>query len=300
MADDLYGEVNQTSSDKLLGSVKYPFVLFDKQESYPKIFGGADVEEGGFYKFSDEETDELFRTAAGRAGGRAEATVDDQIFAFGGTILQQAKVMLDAQTANPGEFEGPSKEELERIINGGIENLGTTMRGFLGDWGIYAWCSHLRATVKSKPAVKLKSPRLDLNGLRMEFKATGELWAKYPWWNCYKWCLKWRKVTKCDRIASITVTPDIAIEAHAVISARGAQVFAEGRFDKLRLEYDILDKIPLEGLANRALAGKEIQIYDGSQLIATVPLLKSRFTVDKISLPPRPDAIGVGVTVRQL
>lgn len=300
MTDDLYGEVNQTSCDKLLGSVKYPFVLFDKQESFPRAFGGAAVEEGGFYKFSDDETDELFRASVRGAGRRADATVHDQVFAFGGTILQQAKVMLDAQTANPREFEGPTQEELKRIIDGGIENLGTTMRGFLGDWGIYAWCPQLRATVKTKPGVKLKSPRIDLNGLKLEIKATGELWAKFPWWNCYKYCLKWKKVTKCERIASITVTPDIAIDAHAVISARGAQVFAEGKFDKLRLDYDILDKIPLEGLANRAMAGKEIQVYDGSQLVATVPLLKSKFTVDKISLPPKPDAIGVGVTVRQL
>lgn len=300
MTDDLYGEVNQTACDKLLASVKYPLVLFDRQESFPKTFGGADIEEGGFYQFSAEETDELFRAAVNEAGTRSDATVHDQVFAFGGTILQQAKVMLDAQAAKPDEFEGPTKEELERIINGGIENLGTTMRGFLGDWGIYAWCPHLRATVKSKPSVKLKSPRVDLDGLKIEILATGELWAKYPWWNCYKWCLKWKKVIKFDRIASITVTPDIAIDAHATISARNAQVFAEAKFDKLRLAYDILDKIPLEGLANRAMAGKELAIYDGSQLIATVPLLKSRFTLDKINLPPKPDAIGVGVIVRQL
>lgn len=300
MADDLYGEVNQTACDKLLGSVKYPFVLFDRQESFPKTLGEATIEDGGFYRFTDAETDELFKAAVNEAGTRGEATVHDQVFAFGGGILQQAKVMLDALTAKPDEFEGPSKEELERIINGGIENLGANLRGFLGDWGIYAWCPHLRATVKSKPSIKLQSPRIDLSGLRMEFRATGELWAKYPWWNCYKWCLKWKKVTKVDRIASITVTPDVAIDAHARISAKAAQVFAEGKFDKLRLDYDILRKIPLEGLANRAVAGKEIAVYDGSQLVATVPLLKSRFTLDKITLPAKPDAIGVGVTVRQV
>ncbi|MDI6623087.1 MAG: hypothetical protein QME55_00015 [Brevundimonas sp.] len=300
MTNDLYGEVNQTCCDKLLGSVKYPFVLFDRQESFPKTAGGADFEDGGFYQFTEQETDELFRTAVSEAGTRADATVHDQVFAFGGTILQQAKVMLDALNAKPDEFEGPSREELEAIINGGIENLGTTMRGFLSDWGVYAWCPHLRATVKSKPAIKLQSPRIDLDNVRLEFKATGELWVKYPWWNCYKWCLKWKKVIKFDRIASITVTPDIAIDAHAVFSVRGAQVFASGKFDRLRLEYDILDKIPLEGLANRAVAGKEIPIYDGAQLVATVPLLKSRFTVDKIALPPKSDAVGIGVTVRQL
>lgn len=300
MANDLYGEVNQTCCDKLLGSVKYPFVLFDRQESFPKTAGGAELEEGGFYRFTEEETDELFRTAVDQAGTRGDATVHDQVFAFGGTILQQAKTMLDARNAKPEEFEGPSKEELEAIINGGIENLGTTMRGFLGDWGVYAWCPHLRATVKSKPAIRLQSPRIDLDNVRLEFRATGELWVKYPWWNCYKWCLKWKKVIKFDRIASITVTPDIAIDAHAVISATGAQVFAEGRFDKLRLDYDILDKIPLEGLANRAIAGKKVPIYDGAQLVATVPLLKSRFTLDKIDLPPKSDAVGVGVTLRQL
>ena len=73
-----------------------------------------------------------------------------------------------------------------------------------------------------------------------------------------------------------------------------------GVFDKLRLDYPILDQIPLEGLANLALRNKTLFAYDAAQLIATVPVLKSRFTVDSISLPASSNSLPVSVVIRQV
>jgi len=232
-----------------------------------------------------------------RTRGRpvGDQPVADQIYAFGGSILEQAKKALDVATTS-SDYEGPDKKKLQEVVNGGIEGLVDT----LGDFGIYAWNPFLRVTIKKKPRVSLRSPRIDLNGISIEVAATGELWSKYPWWNCYKWCTKWEKVHKCDRIASLTVSPDIAAEAHATIEAAAARVLVRGEFDKLRLDYDILNKIPLEGVANKALKGKPLFVYDASQLIATVPILQSRFGIEKIVLPPNPGGIGVGVVLRQI
>ena len=298
MAYDLYAEVNQTSCDKLLASTAYPLTVVEQREPFPGCANMAALQGDGFYKFTPEEVAKLFKDCVSMAGRDTTASVHDQVFAFGGTILQQAKVMLDASGDN--EYEGPTAAELKAIIDGGIENLGSSLRSFLGDWGIYAWCPLLRVRLTKQPHVGLQSPRIDLTGVAIDVMATGELWAKYPWWNCYKWCLKWRKVTKCDRIASVTASVDIAAAAHAVLAVKGVQVFAGGEFDRLRLAYPILDKIPLEGLANRGLKGKEILVYDGSLLIATVPVLSSKFVIDALDLPAKPDAIGIGVNIRKI
>lgn len=298
MSYDLYAEVNQTSFDKLLASTSYPLTVIDKREGFPGCANMAALDDGGFYKFTADEVAELFNDCVTLAGRDVTASMHDQVFAFGGTILQQAKVMLDA--SSDGQYEGPTPADLKTIIDGGIENLGSSLRGYLGDWGVYAWCPSLRVRLKQQPKIGLQSPRIDLSGVVIDAMATGELWAKFPWWNCYKYCLKWRKVTKCERIASVTASLEVKAEAHAMLSVRGVQVFAEGKFDKLRLAYEILDKIPLEGLANRGLQGKEVLVYDGSQLIATVPVLRSNFVIDSIDLPAKPDSIAVGVNIRKI
>ncbi len=169
-----------------------------------------------------------------------------------------------------------------------------------GLWGIYAWCRYLRIIVEKKPGIKLSSPKIDLNGIKIKVTASGELWSKYPWWKCYKWCTKWKKVIKCKRIASVTVSPKIKAEAHAVLKAEAAKIFAQGKFDRLRLNYNILDKIPLEELANKALKDKLVYVYDAGQFVAVVPLLKSKFTVDTVSLPASNDGLNVGILLRQI
>lgn len=227
----------------------------------------------------------------------ALASLHGEIYSFAGEIVEQAKKLVDAATSD--DYEGPSAKLVQAVVDGGIEALPDTLAPF-GDFGIYAWCSRLQVVVKQRPKVDLSSPRVDLNGVKVHIDATGELWAKYPWWNCYRWCTKWEKVHKCKRIASVSPALEIAAEAHATAEANGPRVYVRGAFDKLRLDYPILEKIPLEGLANRALGGKRVLAYDASQLITTVPVLQSRFAVETLSLPTSADSIGIGVTIRKI
>jgi hypothetical protein len=224
--------------------------------------------------------------------------LEDQLFSFGGSIIQQAKTVLNA--ADDPKYEGPPRSDLELVINGGIEKLGPSLRKIMGDWGLYAWCPHLKITLKRRPSFNLRSPRIDLNGIRVNIVATGELYAKYPWWNCYKWCTKWDKVIKCDRIGSVTISVDIAIEAHAILSTQGSSVFATAEFDKLRLDYPILRLLPLEDLVNPVLKHKKLKIYDASKLVSTIPLLGSRFRIKTIALPPVNPGVQIDVTIEQV
>lgn len=300
-ANDLFAEVNQSACEKLLSSVSYPFVVMERKEDFPGCRSIRTWRESEYYRYTDDEVDEMFRACVQNVrdrGTSTENTIDDDLLAFGGAIIQQAKLILDA--VDRDGYEGPTRQQLETIVDGGVEALGGNLRSVLGDFGIYAWNPHLKVTLKSKPTLRLASPRIDLDGVRLEVLAKGELWVKYPWWNCHKWCLKWVKVIKCDRIGSITVSPDIAADAHADLSSRGTRVYAKAQFDRLRLDYPILKEIPLEGLANSVLGKREMEIYDASKLVASVPVLNSSFGVDSITLPPSTDSIGVGVDIKQV
>ncbi len=298
---DLYAEVGQSACDKLLQSIDYPFVIMEKKQEFPGCKAVLTRTEKDYYRYTNDETDEMLRECVNvitKDQNRTENTVHDDLYSFGGSIIQQAKLVLEAQGQQG--YEGPSKEDLETIIGGGIAGLGKNLRAVLGDFGIYAWNSHLRITLKNRPTLSLRSPRIELDGVEVEILARGELWVKYPWWNCHQWCTKWKKVIKCNRIASATATPDIAIDAHADIVARGARVYAKAQFDKLRLDYDILREIPLENVANSVLGKKEVVVYDAAGLVASVPAIGANFAVDTITLPPNEQGNGVGVTIKEV
>jgi hypothetical protein len=302
--EDLFGEVTQSASDKLLQSVDYPFTVFNVREDFPGCSRAAKGaiepldENPPLHVYTEKEVRELLEEATRRVVKReedeGETTLYDEVFSFAGSVVEQAKRVLEASRNK--DYEGPDPEELQRIVDGGIEGLVDT----LGRLEFYAWCSRLRVVAKRRPRIGLRSPRIDLNGIRIAVKATGELWVRYPWWNCYKWCTKWKKVYKCKRIARLTVEPDIAAEAHATLRAKEAQVLAFAKFDRLRIDEPVLRRIPLEGFANQALGDKPVFVYDASKLVATVPVLGSRFSVDKIVLSPSPDSIGVGVVIREV
>jgi hypothetical protein len=215
------------------------------------------------------------------------------VFAFCGSIIEQAKKVVDAANSAGAKCKGPDPKLMQAIVEGGIQKLPQTLRPF-GDWGVYGWCSYLRVIGKKKPDFQLGLPETDFNKISLRITATGELWFKFPWWNCYSWCFEWEKVIKCIRVASVTPTLDIAADAWARFNAKGPIVEAYAGFNKLRLDYPILRDIPLEGIANLALRGKPVYVYDASQLIETVPVLKSRFTVDKVTLADKSKGIDWG------
>ncbi|MER9340468.1 hypothetical protein NKI41_06705 [Mesorhizobium sp. M0601] len=294
VGSDLEAKVYQSACDKLLGSVAYPFTVVERRQDFPGCSSMAIAEVGEFYEYSKAELGEMFESSI--RGDKKDSELNDKIYSFAGSIIEQAKKVLDAADRAGREYVGPDKKELQAVVDGGIENLIHT----LGDWGAYAWCPYLRVRLDNKPNLRLASPRIDLTGVVVNVKATGELWVKYPWWNCYKFCFNWKKVIKCDRVASVTVSVGLKAQAHADLAASGTRILAHGVFDKLRLNYKILDKIPLEGIANEVLAKKLLAVYDASQLVETVPLLHSRFAIASIALPASADGIGIGATIKQI
>lgn len=297
---DLYAEVQQSTCNKLINSVGYPFKVIEKRQDFPGCSTLAAKDNGPIYEYSKDEIKAMLQKSVtgvrSRTRKESSVSVGDQVYSFAGSVIEQAKKVVDVANSSGADYEGPDKKEMQGIVEGGIEGLVDA----LGDFGVYAWCPYLRVVIKKQPTIALRSPRIDLNGISIEVTATGELWAKYPWWNCYKWCTKWEKVHKCDRIASLTVSPDVLAEAHANIESSAARIFVRAEIDKLRLDYEILNKILLEGIANDDLRGRLVFVYDAAQLVATVPVLQSKFAIERVDLPDTQTGIGVGIVLRQI
>jgi len=302
MTHDLYAEVKQSTSDKIIGSVSYPFTAVEKKQAFPgctKLAATmATDEDAPFYALTKEEMAEYLKDAVSDVSASQasnDVSVSGEIYAFGGDIIQQAQHIIDVASSSK-DYEGPDVKDLQKVVDGGIEGLVNT----LGDWGMYAWSPYLRVIVEKEPKVSLTSPRISLDNVEIKVTATGELWAKYPWWNCYRWCTKWKKVIKCKRVAKVTVSVKIKAEAHADLRVKAAKVIVQAEFDKLRLNYPVLDKIPLEGIANKALEDKLVYAFDAAKFVTTVPLLESNFSVDKLTLPPSTDGLNVGIEIKEV
>ncbi len=297
---DFSASIGQSAIDKLIGSASFPLTVLERSDDFP----GCDrmrTDMGTGALLTDAQIDAMFAAAGDAVNTRTSLvmeneSVDDQLFEFAGELLADARKMLDA-SSDP-DYEGPSRQELQSILDSGVPAIRSSISMF-GDTGAYAWCPYLRVRV-DKPRIDLGSPKIDIDGFDVDAKATGELWIKFPWWNCYKYCTKWKKVIKCKRIAKLTVGLGVDSDITIQLAAAGARVEAEGRFRRLRIDAPILREIPLERVANRALSGKRVTIFDASKLIATVPIMESRFAVEKITLPSSADSIPVELTVRQI
>ena len=280
--------------------------MVEHRQDFPGCSRLVSVDTGQFHVYSDKEIDSLLNEAVDYVKNnrlRTDSSVHDDVYAFGASIIEQARKSLDALKNAPKEgvakYEGPSEQELTDVLNGGIRNLVKTLKPF-GDIGLIGWSPYLRVVVRQQPVLTLNSPRIDLSNVKIEITATGELWAKYPWFSCSQYCFHWEKVIKCDRIASITASLDIKAKLHADVAADGPRVLIQAQFDELRLDYPILRDIPLEGIANQALGGKPIIAYDAAKIVASIPVLDSKFTVDKIDLSPTNGGISIGVIIKKI
>lgn len=298
VSPDFSASIKQQAIDKLLNSTTYPLVALDRKQDFPGCDKSAKELDLVAYKYSKKESKALLEqaVAAIKAKKLSADSVSSEIYSEAAGIIEQCKRASIAAKEAGKDYEGPNPKEYDAVVNGGIIGLVDT----LSDVEFYAFCSHLKITIRQRPQIKLSSPRIDLSGVMLEILATGELWWKYPWANCYRWCTKWEWVKKCKRIARLTVSPEIKAKAHCNFSTQGARVLAKGRFDELRLDYPILDKIPLEGLANSALDGKPVPVYDASKLIATIPIFESEFGIKSITLPPDPSGLTVTVEIVQI
>jgi hypothetical protein len=303
MPSDLSASVSQSSVDKLLKSVSYPFTAFDKSWPFQgRLVQGSESD----YIYTPDQVKKMLSSAQKQIGHldlpAPKESPDDQltrdIISAAGGVIESAKACLNARdeaekTGKP--FVGPSRAVTQGILDGGISGLA-------GIKGIQfkAHLAHLAVIVESEPDVSLGVPTVGIKNLKVQVNATGELWWYHPALHCSHWCFEWSVTWGWDRIAALSVGVKLKIDAHADISAQNTLVVAKGVIDKLRLDYPILRDIPLEGFANNALGDKLVVAFDAGKYLATVPVLNSRFAISDIGLPQSSKEIEVDITIKQV
>jgi hypothetical protein len=300
---DFSVEITQLVTDKILGSVKYPFRVFERDEPFPgcsRLAVSTSVSEGlPIHEFTRAEIKALLESSVGTVVSprRAEdPTLEDEVFYFGGSVIELHQEVIKAAKEAGDKYEGPGVRDLQKVVDGGIVDLADTV----SEIKFYSWCPRLTVIIDKKPTLKLASPRIDLSGVDLTVTATGELWIRTPWLKCERFCTKWRKIIRCFPLLRATATLRLKTAAHADIKAVGATVVGQGVVDTLRLKLPILDKIELAPFVNKALAGRLAFIFDASKLVATVPVLESKFTVESLTLPPNTGGISAEVSLREV
>lgn len=325
MAYDLQSSVAQSAADKLVKSVGYPFTVFERKSPYEGLALAdfeADPEDEAIYRLDEKQLRQLLGEADkvpktyDRQGNRPMKQEDqlahetlrglEEIAANARECLDALHAHTAAKSEDKPAWDGPTEQELKDIIAAAearplsYDSLRTT----LGDWGITPLVTWIKVQLREAPAFTLGGTVFGL-GVKVAADGTGEVWLKHPWLKCVKkWhgiCYGWKKITKHTLLLRVTLRGiKVKAKAEAHLSTNGPLVLATGKFTELRLDHKWLDQIPLERIANQALTAKPVTIFDAGKLVATVPLLGSRFTVGSLVIPNVPGEIGVEVTLKQL
>lgn len=322
---DLVATIEQSAADKFVHSVEYPFTVIDR--TYPPFSAFAltenesgepvDAPDADFaIGYEPGEREGLVRWAYNIVHGDdgvpaaekalAEGIIiaaTDTVEALRRCIRAHEEAERDGRIAEWGN--GVDIEQVRELLrrDPGLSDVEYLVQ-ITAHWELKPHLRWLRITVSNEPSVQLNGPVVSVstNGLRAG--ATGELWAHVKFPKCRRWCTKWEWYWKWIRLGSLTLRDvrfhPVEVDIHAHVRDL---TFVELRalFRKLRLDYPILRKIPLEKYPNKAVGNKALLIYDAASYLATVPVLDSTWRVKFVRLPkPSPGRIKVEIGIKQV
>ncbi len=301
---DLAASINQTTADKLLNSVNFPLTLVNITNPPPgNLLSTKEVNEGEIIlaelivKKYLKDIVASVNPLSTNSPNPDNKFYSEALTNLAGTI-ESAQAYLNALEKGKKDgknVEGPDKKYAEDIRDGGIEGL-VNIKGI----EFRAICSKLRVIADNKPNLALNGSKVDVSNSKITTQATGELWWYHPTIHCSRWCTRWSVNWSWDRIASVSISVRVDLDGYVEISVNGKMLNANLHINKLRLDYPILREIPLEGIANRVLSGKQIPIFDAGSFIASVPVINSKFAIDSISIPNTTGSIDIDIAIKQV
>ena len=119
------------------------------------------ADDAPFYAYTKQQTQKMLNDSIQYLDSvqlyGSPPSLNDELYSFAGSVIEQAKKVADSAAASGPQYEGPDPKELQLIVDGGIKHLVDTTRG---DFGLYGWCPYLGVTLKKKPQINLRSPRM--------------------------------------------------------------------------------------------------------------------------------------------
>jgi|GEM_PF-6399616 len=305
-SQDLSASLNQSAANKLLDSVVFPLLLVNTTNPPPGIqLTTESVNEDEIILSKDVVTallQEVVKSAdpkSTRIPGREISVYNEALSNLTKTI-ESAKAYLRAKqeaenTVPPTPFEGPDAKFVQSMLDNGIEGLANIQ-------GIQfkVICSKLQIIADNKPGLSLNGPTITVSSLKITTNATAELWWYHPTLHCSRFCTNWSITWGWDRVASASASVRVDFDGYASVVVNGKLLLAYLHINKLRLDYPILREIPLEGIANRVLANKQIPIFDAGNFVASIPVINSRFAIESIDIPIITNGIEIDISIKQI
>jgi hypothetical protein len=277
---DLYASVTQQAANKVLSDPKYPLNIIN--QSYPPCVSGlSQISAEGVPEYSPQGMKDLLAWAANRKPilpfetetDNIASRIDDAHKSFVGMLAQ-----VDAQRTQAGtNWKGPSQADVAAL----------RARDWIKLQACLAWLS---VDLNSKPSVQLSGSTIPISGIDTSIGATGVLYGYWPDFICDNYCIDhiccWGHFENhWHYIGSLTVKGvKFTASGKVLPEVDGLIINLTATVDRLRLNYPILDQIPLEGFANDALSGKKIQVIDASKLVASFPYLNTSYQIAWIKL----------------
>lgn len=305
---DLSASIEQSAVDKVIKATKFPLTAVDIDIPFDpnSARGISALNDDSMVEYSTSEIEDLFKTAtkstppslSTKPPSDINAQFASDVLKAGSSVIESAKQCEIARQQAGSSFVGPPKEFVEGILQGGLEGLTESAKGLR----VVAHCSWLEVDVLQPPTISLNGGSIGIGNVELSVSATGQLWWYHPTFHCSKMCFNWTTTWGWDQMGpSLTVRGvKISADASATVSTSGTKALASANVSKLRLDYPILDKIPLEGIANSQLNGKSVTIYDASKLIETIPVIAQQFTIDSIAIPAATGETVVRVSIRKV
>ena len=303
MEQHLTIEISDALAKKIASDLPVPFVVLDRHVPFdkPRMVGEVGIGSPASQLLDHASKASLFGQAKGKLSGPDEdvaASIARSISSIEGHLVEQIHKLRESRKhadENGLVWSGPSEEE---IINGMSK----------GDWDVAAHCAWLKVVLRDRFSIALNSPVTTVNDVQVAVSATGELWLKHWYAECVDhcgpwdiWCCHWHSGHKWSRVGEHTIH-NVRILSDAKLTFRAKQngVVARPRFTKLRLDYDILREIPLEGVANWILdeQNQEIAVLSAEDLHVEVGGTGIKYGPANIEIPTKQGAMLASVELR--
>jgi hypothetical protein len=303
---DLNAAINQSTANKLLNSTVFPLLIVNTTNPPPGVLITTESVNEDEIILSKEAVANLLKEIMKAVDPKSTRTPGGDVKVYSEALsnlsqtIESAKAFLRAKkeaesTVPPTPFEGPDPAYVQSILDNGIEGLAN-IQGI----EFKVICSKLQVIADNKPTLTLNGPNISVSNSKITTNATAELWWYHPTLHCSRFCTNWSITWGWDRIASASASVRVDFDGYASVIVNGKVLFASLHINKLRLDYPILREIPLEGIANRVLANKQIPIFDAGNFIASIPIINSRFVIDGIYIPVVAGGIEIDIEIKQI
>lgn len=298
MATHLQVSMQQLLMDRVLDDLKYPLHIVDKTEPFkpPSIKAKHKFDSGAASKAPKTYK----RVVSDARADKHQSPWQKDLVKFDDIFQEKLDECIKSKkfaTDNNAEWKGPTDTDLKRFK-------------IRGDFELAVGMTRLRVRVTKRPKIKISSPVTSIDNFRVDILVSAELWAKHPALECAKmceflgakFCCWWKYEPAWSKIASLTIE-DLDLKADIGITFQNnsaGAIVGKPHFNKLRIDEDFLDNIPLEMPANYFVRDISFTIMDPQDLALDFDSINLHYLPKSVVLPKSTNSLLLDVEFKRV